>query len=70
MPVGKKTIEKIKEVIAPHLPKEVRQKGKGDLTEQKWFLKLFLLAVVFGFASGLVGGMVINSRFFDNWLWG
>ena len=73
MPVGKKTTEKtkeIKEIIAPHLPKEVRQKGKGDLTEQKWFLKLFLLAVVFGFASGIVGGMVINSRFFDNWLWG
>ena len=73
MPVGKKTTEKtkeIKEAVAPHLPKEVRQKGKGDLTEQKWFLKLFLLAVVFGFASGIVGGMVINSRFFDNWLWG
>lgn len=73
MSPSKKTTEKtkeVKEVIAPHLPKEVRQKGKGDLTEQKWFLKLFLLAVVFGFASGIVGGMVINSRFFDNWLWG
>ena len=56
--------------VAPHLPKEVRQKGIEAIEREKWFLQLFLLAVIFGFASGIVGGMVVNSRFFDNWLWG
>ncbi len=63
-------MEKKAEVISPHLPKEVRQKGKGKIF---WHLPLFktlLVAVLFGFFSGLVGGMVINSRPFDEWLWG
>ncbi len=33
-------------------------------------MRLFVLSVVFGFVSGIVGGMVVNSTFFDNWLWG
>ncbi|MCX6779364.1 MAG: S1C family serine protease [Candidatus Magasanikbacteria bacterium] len=56
--------------VAPHLPKEVRLKGGEAIERENWFLKLFILAVVFGFASGIVGGMIVNSRFFDNWLWG
>jgi len=56
--------------VAPHLPKEVRQKGVEGIAMEKWFLRLFLLAVIFGFVSGIVGGMVVNSSFFDNWFWG
>lgn len=56
--------------VAPHLPKEVRQKGSEAIARENWFLQLFLLAVIFGFVSGVVGGMVINTRFFDDWLWG
>src|SRR3989339_423130 len=65
--LNKKTEEK---KVAPHLPKEVRLKGQDAIVKENWFLQLFILAVVFGFVSGLVGGMVVNSRFFDNWLWG
>ena len=32
--------------------------------------KAFLITVLFGFFSGAVGGMVINSSPFDEWLWG
>lgn len=64
--------KKKKEIIkvAPHLPKEVRLRGGEAIERENWFLKLFLLAVIFGFFSGFVGGMVVNSSFFDNWLWG
>lgn len=60
----------IKETIAPHLPKEVRQKGKGDYSQPRWFLNVVSLAALFGFVSGLVGGIVINSGYFDRLLWG
>lgn len=64
--------KKKKEIVkvAPHLPKEVRLRGGEAIERENWFLKLFLLAVIFGFVSGFVGGMVVNSSFFDNWLWG
>lgn len=60
----------VKEIVAPHLPKEVRQKGKGDYSQSRWLLGVVGLAVLFGFASGLVGGIVINSGYFDQLLWG
>lgn len=44
--------------------------GEEAIEKESWFLKLFILAVVFGFVSGIVGGMIVNSRFFDDWLWG
>lgn len=56
--------------ISPHMPKEVKEQGPEVIARQKWFLRLFLLAVIFGFFSGIVGGMVVNSSFFDNWFWG
>lgn len=56
--------------IYPHMPKEVKDQGPEVIARQKWFLRLFLLAVIFGFFSGIVGGMVVNSSFFDNWFWG
>jgi len=66
----KKNKNKEEKKVAPHLPKEVRLRGGDAIERENWFLKLFILAVVFGFISGIVGGMIINSRFFDNWLWG
>lgn len=65
-----KETEKKTEVVAPHLPKEVRQKGKGEIFWHLPVFKTLLVTVLFGFFSGLVGGMVINSRPFDEWLWG
>lgn len=62
--------EKKTEIIPPHLPKEVRQKGRGVMFWQTPVTKTLLVAVLFGFFSGLVGGMVMNSRLFDDWLWG
>ncbi len=62
--------EKEEPPIPPHLPKEVRQKGRGVMFWQTPLTKTLLVAVLFGFFSGLVGGMVINSRPFDDWLWG
>lgn len=59
-----------KETIWPHLPKEVRQKGKGDYTQPKWFMSVVILAALFGTFAGAVGGMLINTRYFEGWLWG
>lgn len=62
--------EKKEDLIPPHLPKEVRQKGKGEFFWHSWLSQTLILAVLFGFLSGLVGGMVINARLFDDWFWG
>ncbi len=59
-----------KEIIWPHLPKEVRQKGMGDYTQPKWFMSVVILAALFGAFAGVVGGMIINTRYFEGWLWG
>jgi serine protease Do len=59
-----------KGIIWPHLPKEVRQKGLGDYTQPKWFMSVVVLAALFGTFAGIVGGMIINTRYFEGWLWG
>lgn len=56
--------------ISPHLPKEVRQKGRGEFFWRSPWLATLLLAVAFGFFSGLVGGLLINSPLLDDWLLG
>lgn len=63
-------ILKDNELISPHLPKEVRQKGKGEMFWRSPINKTLLIAVLFGFFSGAVGGIVINARLIDDWLWG
>ena len=65
-----KSAKKITAYIAPHLPKEVRQKGIGVMFWHLPATKAFLITVLFGFFSGVVGGMVVNSSPFDEWLWG
>lgn len=65
-----KSAKKITVYIAPHLPKEVRQKGIGVMFWRLPATKAFLITVLFGFFSGVVGGMVVNSSPFDEWLWG
>lgn len=65
-----KSAQKITAYIAPHLPKEVRQKGIGVMFWRLPATKAFLITVLFGFFSGVVGGMVVNSSPFDEWLWG
>lgn len=59
-----------KRIVWPHLPKEVRQRGMGDYTQPKWFMSVVILAVFFGAFAGVVGGMIINTRYFEGWLWG
>lgn len=65
-----KSAKKITAAIAPHLPKEVRQNGIGVMFWHLPATKAFLITVLFGFFSGVVGGMVVNSSPFDEWLWG
>ncbi|MBI5022727.1 MAG: serine protease [Candidatus Magasanikbacteria bacterium] len=65
-----KSAKKLTAAIAPHLPKEVRQKGIGVMFWHLPTTKAFLITVLFGFFSGVVGGMVVNSSPFDEWLWG
>lgn len=62
--------EKKIEIIPPHLPKEVRQKGRGKFFWRSPLIATLLLAVAFGFFSGLVGGLLINSPILDDWLLG
>ncbi len=56
--------------IGPHLPSEIRKQGTVDRRD-KWFvLKTVGIAVLFGFFSGAVGGITINTRVGEDLLWG
>lgn len=56
--------------VPPHLPSEIRKRGIVDVTYEWYLLKTIGLAVLFGFFSGFVGGIVVNTRLGEDFLWG
>lgn len=56
--------------ISPHLPGEIRRNGPVDLTHEWYVLKTVGIAVLFGFFSGFIGGIAVNTRLGEDWLWG
>lgn len=56
--------------ISPHLPSEIRKRGPVDAVREWYLLKTVGLAILFGFFSGFVGGIVVNTRFGEDFLWG
>ncbi|KKU13748.1 MAG: HtrA protein [Candidatus Magasanikbacteria bacterium GW2011_GWC2_45_8] len=56
--------------VPPHLPSEIRKRGPVDLLHEWYVLKTVGIAVLFGFFSGFIGGIVVNTHLGEDWLWG
>ncbi|MBI5913728.1 serine protease [Candidatus Azambacteria bacterium] len=52
------------------MPSEIRKRGPVDVSYEWYLLKTVGLAVLFGFFSGFVGGIVVNTRLGEDFLWG